>query len=82
MICLRKNSFFSQHLTVFLEISFEYSRGMRISDMPMHDSNRDLILMNEHWEEEWNLTQNLEILTDKLQNAYKELEDVKRKTDK
>lgn len=57
-------------------------RGMRISDMPMHDSNRDLILMNEHWEEEWNLTQNLEILTDKLQNAYKELEDVKKKTDK
>lgn len=58
-----------------------FLRGMRISDMPMHDSNRDLMLMNEHWEEEWNLTQNLEILTDKLQNAYKELEDVKRKTD-
>ena len=59
-----------------------YRRGMKISDMPMHDSNRDLILMNEHWEEEWNLTQNLEILTDKLQKALSELESVKKKTDK
>ena len=48
----------------------------------MHDANRDLMLMNEHWEEEWNLTQNLEILTDKLQKALSELEKEKRKTDK
>jgi guanylate cyclase soluble subunit beta len=50
--------------------------------MPMHDSNRDLILMNERWEEEWTLTQNLETLTDKLQKALSELESVKKKTDK
>jgi guanylate cyclase soluble subunit beta len=55
---------------------------MYISDIPMHDASRDLMLMNEHWEEEWNLTQNLEILTDKLQTALAELETEKKKTDK
>ena len=55
---------------------------MSISDIPRHDANRDLMLMNEHWEEEWNLTQNLEILNDKLQKALTELESEKRKTDK
>lgn len=48
----------------------------------MHDASRDLMLMNEHWEEEWNLTQNLEILTDKLQTALAQLEIEKKKTDK
>jgi len=38
--------------------------------------------MNEHWEEEWNLTQSLEILTDKLQKALLDLEIEKKKTDK
>ncbi len=40
------------------------------------------MLMNEHWEEEWNLTQSLEILTDKLQKALLDLEIEKKKTDK
>jgi hypothetical protein len=40
------------------------------------------MLMNEHWEEEWNLTQSLEILTDKLQRALLDLEIEKKKTDK
>ena len=40
------------------------------------------MIMNERWEEEWNLTQNLEILTDKLQKALSELETEKKKTDK
>jgi hypothetical protein len=43
---------------------------------------RELMLMNEHWEEEWNLTQSLEILTDKLQKALLDLEIEKKKTDK
>jgi len=55
---------------------------LTVSDIPMHDANRDLMMMNEHWEEEWNLTQNLEILTDKLQKALSELEIEKKKTDK
>ena len=58
------------------------SRGLSISDMPMHDANRDLMLMNEHWEEEWNLTQSLEILNDNLSKALSELESEKKKTDK
>lgn len=57
-------------------------RGLCISDIPLHDANRDLMLMNEHWEEEWNLTQSLEILNDKLQKALAELESEKKKTDK
>ncbi len=65
--------------TIYL--AFVSSRGLSISDVPMHDANRDLMLMNEHWEEEWNLTQNLEILTDNLQKALSELETEKRKTD-
>lgn len=55
---------------------------MFISDIPMHDASRDLMLMNEHWEEEWTLTQNLEILTDNLQKALADLESEKKKTDK
>lgn len=50
-----------------------YKRGLCISDIPIHDSNRDLMLINERWSEEWELCQNLEILTDKLQQATKEL---------
>lgn len=48
----------------------------------MHDASRDLMLMNEHWEEEWTLTQNLEILTDNLKKALADLESEKQKTDK
>lgn len=58
-----------------------FKRGLCISDIPMHDSSRDLMLINEHWSEEWELCQNLEILTDKLQQATKELESEKKKTD-
>lgn len=47
----------------------------------MHDATRDLVLMSEHWENEWNMTQNLEILTEKLKKALNELEIEKKKTD-
>jgi guanylate cyclase soluble subunit beta len=57
-------------------------RNLFLSDIPMYDASRDLVLMNEHWENEWNLTQNLEILTDKLKRALEELESEKKKTDK
>ncbi len=59
-----------------------FKRGLCISDIPLHDSNRELMLINEHWSEEFELTQSLEILTDKLQQATKELESEKKKTDK
>jgi len=73
-------------LNILSEINFYHqfssSRGMFISDIPMHDASRDLMLMNEHWEEEWTLTQNLEILTDNLKKALADLESEKQKTDK
>lgn len=57
-------------------------RGLFLSDIPLHDSTRDLILLSEQFEAEYKLTKNLEILTDKLQQTYRELEDEKRKTDR
>lgn len=57
-------------------------RGLFLSDIPLHDATRDLILLSEQFEAEYKLTKNLEILTDKLQQTYRELEDEKRKTDR
>jgi guanylate cyclase soluble subunit beta len=57
-------------------------RSLFLSDIPVYDATRELVLLNEHWETEWNLTQNLEILTDKLKRALEELEVEKKKTDK
>lgn len=57
-------------------------RGLYLSDIPLHDSTRDLILLSEQFEAEYKLTKNLEILTDKLQQTYRELEDEKKKTDR
>lgn len=57
-------------------------RGLYLSDIPLHDATRDLILLSEQFEAEYKLTKNLEILTDKLQQTYRELEDEKRKTDR
>ncbi|XP_019869558.1 guanylate cyclase soluble subunit beta-1 [Aethina tumida] len=56
-------------------------RGFYISDIPLHDATRDLVLMSEQFEADYKLTRNLEILTDKLQQTYRELETEKKKTD-
>lgn len=56
--------------------------GLYLSDIPLHDATRDLVLLSEQFEAEYKLTQNLEILTDKLQKTYRELEDEKKKTDR
>ncbi|XP_065159270.1 guanylate cyclase soluble subunit beta-1 [Atheta coriaria] len=56
-------------------------RGLYISDIPLHDATRDLVLMSEQFEADYKLTRNLEILTDKLQQTYRELDDEKKKTD-
>ncbi|XP_078602354.1 guanylate cyclase soluble subunit beta-1-like [Branchiostoma floridae x Branchiostoma japonicum] len=57
-------------------------RGLYLSDIPLHDATRDLVLLSEQFEAEYKLTQKLEILTDKLQQTYRELEDEKKKTDR
>ncbi|KAL1130144.1 hypothetical protein AAG570_013082 [Ranatra chinensis] len=58
------------------------SRGLYISDIPLHDSTRDLVLMSEKFEADYKLTRNLEFLTDKLQQTYRELDGEKQKTDR
>jgi len=57
-------------------------RGLYISDIPLHDATRDLVLLSEQFEAEYKLTRNLEILTDKLQSTYRELDGEKQKTDR
>lgn len=61
----------------------EHSRkGLYISDVPIHDATRDLVLLSEQFEAGYKLTRNLEVLTDKLQQTYRELESEKQKTDR
>lgn len=69
---------FSNFLIFFILI---YRKGLCISDVPIHDATRDLVLLSEHFEAEYKLTRNLEILTDKLQQTYRELECEKKMTD-
>ncbi|KAJ8895148.1 hypothetical protein PR048_000473 [Dryococelus australis] len=57
-------------------------RGLYISDIPLHDATRDLVLMSEQFEADYKLTRNLELLTDKLQQTYRELDGEKQKTDR
>ncbi|XP_063704653.1 guanylate cyclase soluble subunit beta-1 isoform X2 [Culicoides brevitarsis] len=57
-------------------------KGLFISDVPLHDATRDLVLLSEKFEAEYKLTRNLEILTDKLQQTFRELDSEKQKTDR
>ncbi|XP_054262325.1 guanylate cyclase soluble subunit beta-1 [Macrosteles quadrilineatus] len=57
-------------------------RGLYISDIPVHDATRDLVLMSEQFEAEYKMTRNLELLTDKLQQTYRVLDSEKQKTDR
>ncbi|XP_076447120.1 guanylate cyclase soluble subunit beta-1-like [Babylonia areolata] len=57
-------------------------RGLFLSDIPLHDATRDLVLLSEHFEAEYRLAQKLEVLTEQLTRTYKELEDEKKKTDR
>ena len=57
-------------------------RGLYLSDIPLHDSTRELVLLSEKFEEEYRLAQKLEFLTDKLKKTHRELEDEKKKTDR
>lgn len=65
-----------------LRYSFRFRRGLYLSDVPLHDATRDLVLMSEQFEADYKLTRNLELLTDKLQQTYRELDGEKQKTDR
>ena len=56
--------------------------GMYLSDIPLHDATRDLVLLSEQFHAGYKLTRRLEVLTDQLQQTYRQLEDEKKKTDK
>lgn len=67
----------------FFHLFFDKCRkGLYISDVPIHDATRDLVLLSEQFEAGYKLTRNLEVLTDKLQQTYRELESEKQKTDR
>lgn len=55
--------------------------GLFLSDIPLHDATKDLILLSEQFKAEYVLTQQLEILTDKLRQTHKALEEKKQLTD-
>ena len=55
---------------------------MYLSDIPIHDSTRDLVLLSEQFRAEYEITQKLEIMNDKMQQTYRELEIEKQLTDK
>jgi len=56
--------------------------GQKKSAQPLHDAARDLVLLSEKFEAEYKLTKNLEMLTDKLQQTFRDLESEKQKTDR
>ncbi|CAH1777167.1 unnamed protein product [Owenia fusiformis] len=56
-------------------------RGLYLSDIPIHDATRDLVLLSEQFEAEYKLTQKLEILTDQLKQTHIELEKERMKTE-
>ena len=64
-----------------LIISSLYS-GLYLSDIPIHDATRDLILLSEHRNAECALTQRLQIVTDKLQQTARELKKEQQLADK
>lgn len=77
---------FSHKTTPSCKSTFYFSvivrRSLYLSDIPLHDATRDLVLMSEQFEADYKLTRNLELLTDKLQQTYRELDGEKQKTDR
>ena len=55
---------------------------MYLSDIPIHDATRDLILLSEQHSAENKLKEKLEELTDQLQKTSKELEYEQRLADR
>ena len=56
------------------------SLGLSVDDIPLHDATRDLIEIGEKFEAGYQLTQQLEILTDQLHHTRIEREKEKKMT--
>ncbi|OQV11482.1 Guanylate cyclase soluble subunit beta-1 [Hypsibius exemplaris] len=52
-----------------------------LSDLPLHDATKALVVMSEQFAEDYNMARKLEILTDQLQQTFLDLEAEKRRTD-
>ncbi|KAG9511211.1 Guanylate cyclase soluble subunit beta-1, partial [Fragariocoptes setiger] len=56
--------------------------NLYLSDIPLHDATRDIVLLSEQFQAEYKLTKNLELLTEQLHSIYEQLEVEKAKTDR
>lgn len=56
--------------------------GLFLSDIPLHDATRDLVLLSEQFEAEYKVQKKLTMLTDQLNVMKNELEEEKKKTDR
>lgn len=55
--------------------------GLFLSDIPLHDATRDLVLLSEQFEAEYKVQKKLTMLTEQLNVMKNELEEEKKKTD-
>ncbi|XP_057314903.1 guanylate cyclase soluble subunit beta-1-like isoform X2 [Hydractinia symbiolongicarpus] len=51
------------------------NKGLCLSDIPIHDATRDLVLLSENFQKELELTHQLGIVSDHLQKIHTELEE-------
>lgn len=56
--------------------------GLYLSDIPLHDATRDLVLLSEQFEAEYKVQKKLTSLTEQLNMMKNELEEEKNKTDR
>lgn len=56
--------------------------GLFLSDIPLHDATRDLVLLSEQFEAEYKVQKKLTMLTEQLNVMKDELEEEKKKTDR
>lgn len=56
--------------------------GLFLSDIPLHDATRDLVLLSEQFEAEYKVQKKLTMLTDQLNVMKGDLEEEKKKTDR
>lgn len=56
--------------------------GLFLSDIPLHDATRDLVLLSEQFEAEYKVQKKLTMLTEQLNVMKNDLEEEKKKTDR
>ena len=59
-----------------------FNVGLCLNDIPVHDSTKNLVAMSEHFSAEYELSHQLELMTNELQLRYRDVEIEKQKTEK